>query len=403
MLAPDGSTRFAATLALLGVVAFVNALGSVIVFPLAPFLATDLGIPPQDAAFSTVYFNGAAGIGGLAGALLLARVRRVPALCATLAGLAVSSAGAALAPNFATLLLARLAGGLCAGPLLGILMTAAADVAPGPARGRAISAIVASYGLALLLGSPMALALVSWTGTWRASFGVLSGLCASLILAVHLVFRARPRPTSEESSWGIADVLRLLATPGVPGGLLLPASASFATLLISPHLGTFALKNGGLTVAELGLVYLIGGTLALFTAGITGWALDQFGPALASAVVGLVLTPLLATAFLASVPAGVLAPILGLTLAAQLARSTVAQASASRVPRAKDRVAFQCLVSATTSFAQAAGAAVSTVLLSEGLNGHLVGMGWLAGLSIALCWIPLWLIIRLERQIAATA
>jgi hypothetical protein len=60
-------------------------------------------------------------------------------------------------------------------------------------------------------------------------------------------------------------------------------------------------------------------------------------------------------------------------------------------------------VSAVTSLAQAAGAGLSALLLSERSDGHLVGIAWPALISISICWLSLWLVARLERQISAIA
>jgi len=195
----------------------------------------------------------------------------------------------------------------------------------------------------------------------------------------------------------------ILMRPGSLTGLLLAGGASFSTLLISPHLGTFALKNAGATASELSLIYVIGGGLALLTTGSTGWVMDRCSPRAASLAVGLVLTVLLVYAFVSPVLLPFTIPVLGFVLAAQLARSTVAQASATRVPRPSERIAYQCLVSAVTSLAQAAGAGLSALLLSERADGHLIGIEWPALISISVCWLSLWLVARLERQISAIA
>lgn len=403
MLSPARPTRSAAILVLLVAVAFANALGSVVVFPLAPFIAADLALPAQQVALTTVFFNGTAAIGGLVGAFFLGRVDRGRALVVSLLGLGLATAGAGLAPNLPILLAARLLGGLCAGPLLALVVAMAADHAPPGMGARAISAIVGSYGMALLLGSPIALVIADLGGSWRGAFWAMAVLC--LGLAVPFMRRssfgeaADPAAARRLGSGMMAVVRRT----GSLTGLLLVAGASFGTLLISPHLAVFALRNAGVNVAELGSIYLVGGGVALLSTGSTGWIMDRIGIVAASFGVGVSLTALLAGAFLVQLPAGLAMPVLGLVLAGQLARSTVAQGSASKIPLPADRTAYQCLVSAVTSLSQAAGAGVSTLLVSEGGDGRLVGMSRLALLSILICWLSLWLVMRLERRLGRPA
>ncbi|WP_342358720.1 MFS transporter [Terrarubrum flagellatum] len=393
--------REVATIPLLGAIAFANAFGAVIVFPLAPFLAADLGVPLADVALASMCFAGAAGAGGFIGSLFLGRLDRRRAILALLGGFGAATLLAAVAPTFAWLLAARLIGGLFAGPLLAIVFSMAAEAVPADRRARAASVIVGSYGLALLLGLPATIAFVALEEGWRGSLIALAGLAFTLMAPAAIIL---PRSSDFElRAYGAAfhDLYRVLARPESLTGLALIAGASFATLLISPHIATFALKNAHVGEAGLMMAYLIGGGLALYSTRSVGWVMDRVGALPASIGVGATLTLLLLLAFVAPIPRALTPPLLGLVLAAQLARSTVAQASAVRIARPGDRVAYQCLAAACTSLFQAAGAGCSTLILSEQGDGRLTGIEWLAALSILLCWIAPALVMLLEKQMAA--
>jgi predicted MFS family arabinose efflux permease len=390
-----------ARLVLLGAIAFVNALAAVIVFPLAPFLATALAVPAQQTAFTSVIFSAAAGLGGLAGALFLGRAALQRVTAGALAGLGLGSLAAALAPDFSALLAARAFTGFCTAPLLAAVFAIIPDAVPEERRNRALSLVVGSYGLALVLGLPVSLLLAASAAGWRAAFLAMAGLCLALLVACHPRFGLLPGSGAARRATPVRPqgILALLRQPESLTGLALIASASFGTLLISPHIGTFALRNAGLREAGLWAVYLIGGGLALATTRATGWAMDRIGALAASVIVAVLLTLLLALVFGGSGPWGPAAPLLGLLLATQLARSTVAQASAAQVSRPADRLTYQCLVAAGTSLAQAAGAGCSALLAREGIDGRLSGMAALAALSIAAAWIAPPLLLLLRRQL----
>ncbi|PZW39352.1 putative MFS family arabinose efflux permease [Humitalea rosea] len=387
-----------ATIAVLGAIAFVNAMGAVIVFPLGPFLARDLGVPLQDAALTSTVYTAAAGIGGLAGALFLGRWSRRGALVGSLGGLGLGMVAAGLAPDFRWLLLARFLSGLCAGPLMAAVVTIAAEAVSEDRRNRVVSAIVGSYGLALVLGLPFALLLSASAGGWRIPVLVLGAACLALLLPAWRMQRparaAEPGPKVTPAS-----LLRLLLRAESLTGLALIGAASFASLLIAPHLSGFALGNAGVGEAGLRAMYLFGGGMALVTTRVTGWVMDRIGTLQASLGVGALLTVLLVAAFMVPLPPLVAVPLLGAVLAGQLARSTVAQASATRVAQPSERMTYQCLVAAATSLGQAAGAACSTLVLHEAPGGGLAGMGGLAGLSIALAWLAPLLVVVLNRQL----
>jgi predicted MFS family arabinose efflux permease len=393
-----------ARLVLLGAIAFVNALAAVIVFPLAPFLALGFAVPAQQTALTSVIFSAAAGLGGLAGALFLGRAALWRVAVGALAGLGLGSLAAALAPDFTMLLAARALTGFCAAPLLAAVFAIIPEAVPEARRNRALSLVVGSYGLALVLGLPASLLLAASTAGWRAAFLAMAGLCLALLVACHPRFgllsggaTGRAMPVRPQS------FLALLQRPESLTGLALIGSASFGTLLISPHIGTFALRNAGLPEAGLWAVYLIGGGLALVTTRTTGWAMDRIGALAASVVVAVSLTLLLLLAFAGGGPWGPAAPLLGLLLAAQLARSTVAQASAAQVANPADRLTYQCLVAAGTSLAQAAGAGCSALLAREGSDGRLSGMLGLAALSMAAAWAAPLLLLLLRRQLRLRA
>lgn len=383
---------------LLGVIAFSNALGSIIVFPLGPFMAADLGIPVHRMALTSVCFNGAAGLGGIAGAFFLGTIDRRRSLILALLSIAATTGLITLIPHpsFVTVLVARVAAGFCSGPLLALVIATASDLTSDAARGRAVSAIVGAYGFALLLGAPISLTLQTISGSWQSAFGSLACLYVALSLPIlfgvfgQQAVRSRMRLT-------LHNVLNAVAQPGSTTGLLLTAGASYATFLISPHISAYALTNLSFTTAELGYIYLVGGVLSFISTGGTGWMIDRVGPVSASLGAGLVLTVLLSYAFFLDQPMPAMGVVLGMLLAAQLARSTVAQTTASRIAEPDDRIAYQCLVSATTSIASAAGAASSAALLHERVDGQVIGMPVLALISILLCWLSVGLVIRLER------
>lgn len=385
---------------LLGAIAFANAVAAVIVFPLAPFLAAGLGVPAQDAAWASVTFTVAAGAGGLAGALLPAATDRRRVMIGAMAGLGLGSLGAGLAPGFASLLAARAVSGFCAGPLLAAVFAIVPEVVPEARRGRALSLVVGAYGLALALGLPIALLLAASGWGWRSAFLAMAGLCLLLLAACHPALGLLPRKLSEAPATRVeaAGLLGLLRRPESITGLALIASASFGTLLVSPHIGTFALRNAGLDEAGLWSVYLIGGGLALLTTRAIGWTMDRAGAIAAAIGACLSLTLLMGLAFAFHEPWGPAVPLLAMVLAVQLARSTVAQASAAQLAAPADRLTYQCLVATGTCLAQAAGAGCSALVLAEDAAGRLVGMGVLAGLSIAATWIALPLLVLLRAQ-----
>lgn len=398
MPTPAGRRAQFIALGLLGCIAFINAMGAVIVFPLAPFMARDLGVPAHQAALTSTTFTLAAAIGGLIGALFLGGYSRRVSLVGTLVGLCLGTIGSALAPSFESLLAMRAFAGFCSGPLMATLTAVAAESVAESQRNRAVSVIVGTYGLALVLGLPFAL-LLTELGGWRLPFLGMAGLCLATLIPAWPIFapRADAPPLGRV---GLASLIRQLRRSESLTGLLLIGAASFASLLLSPHIGTYALHNAGISEAGLRTIYLIGGGLGLVTTRLTGTVMDRVAPLQASIGVAVLMTIVFVPAFCFEHGASLSIALLGIALASQLARSTVAQASATRVPEPADRMSYQCLAAASTSLFQALGAAFSALLLYEAPDGRLVGIGGLALLSVALAWLAPVLVALLDRQLA---
>jgi len=121
-------------------------------------------------------------------AILGATRRRRTLLLGFMAFYAVGNLLSALAPGYATLLLARFVAGLPHGAYFGIAALVAAHVSPPDKRGRAVGRVMLGLSVALLLGNPLA----TWMGqafSWRYAFGLVS-----LIALATMAMTARVLP-----------------------------------------------------------------------------------------------------------------------------------------------------------------------------------------------------------------
>ena len=168
---------------------FLAALDTAVVAPAIPALRQAFGIGHREAALLMVVFV----LCSLCSTALLAhlgdRHGRRPVFLGSVGCFALGSLVVALSPGFWTLLLGRAVQGLGAG---GILPTASAvigDVVASGERGRALGLIGATYGMAFVLGPPLATLLMLTLG-WHWIFLVNLPLAA---LVIGLAARSLPR------------------------------------------------------------------------------------------------------------------------------------------------------------------------------------------------------------------
>lgn len=170
------------------VAVFMSALDTAVVAPAIPALRQAFSVDHRQISFVTTVFvltsmPSTALMGNLAD-----RIGRRPVFLWCVAGFALGSLCIAASGSFAALLAGRALQGLGAGGILPATSAIIGDAFPAPQRGRALGMIGATYGLAFVVGPPLATLLMLSAG-WRWIF-----LLNLPIAAAVLVLGARSLP-----------------------------------------------------------------------------------------------------------------------------------------------------------------------------------------------------------------
>jgi len=198
------------------------------------------------------------------------RYGRRPVLSAGLAFLAVSTLICSRAPDYSTLLLFRVLGGIGGATTGPNVMAAAAEYFPPQHRGRALGLVVAGISMSTVAGVPLAATAAAYLG-WRWAFAAVGLLVLCLAVAVWTTLpRAKPRSVPSGYISGILSALAYKSTPPLLVANVLER-ASFTT--VSTYLAAFLMQSyslrleqvaPALSVIALGTVVgsLFGGRLA---------------------------------------------------------------------------------------------------------------------------------------------
>jgi predicted MFS family arabinose efflux permease len=147
--------------------------------------------------------------------IVAGRVDRRVLVLALMALLAGSNLIAALSPNFAVMLIARVLFGVTLGGFWTIAVTLGGRLVPKSSMARATTIIMAGISIATVAGVPVG-TLIAGFSTWRAAFGVI-GLVALLAAFVQLfVLPKLPAPAAP----GLRQITGLLHHPDARLGLL---------------------------------------------------------------------------------------------------------------------------------------------------------------------------------------
>jgi predicted MFS family arabinose efflux permease len=240
-------------------------------------------------------------------------------------------------------------------------------------------------------------------GGWQVPFFVIAALGVVVALGVaammppmraHLIaahaLRAPQRPFGEFARDGAV----LLALAGT-------AVATTGSFSIISNLSAYVQFNLGYPREQLGLLYMVGGSVSFFSMRLAGWSVDRWGaPSVVSAGTALVVA-VIGLGFLGEASR---LPVLAIFVGFMLGNSTrtvALNALTTRVPPASDRARFMSLQSAVQHVSTSAGAGLSSWVLHERADQHLEGMPGLAAFAIGMSSLLPIVVLGLSRRVRA--
>lgn len=299
-----------------------------------------------------------------------------------------SAAASALAPDYPTLLVARLLSAPGGAIMVSVPLAVAGSVFTGDGRRRALSWLVAAFSGGSILGLPL-LTTVGAAFGWRAGFGILALFLAALIPAVARL----PHPTPVVGGAFSPRTIAVAYAPLVRHGpmLLVFGAASLRAvgwLGMLTYLGAFYAERHGLDTRQIGYTYMAGGAGYFLGSLAAGTRLGRFSPRHLCAATTALVALLLAIAF--ALPAGVLSVTLLLTLSAVAASfGWVCLTTILTTETPAGGATTMVLTGAFMNLGGALGGALGGVLLALGSYPALgFGLSLAILASVPLLWWP---------------
>jgi predicted MFS family arabinose efflux permease len=385
---------------LVSAVQFVNILDFMMVMPLGPDFAKDLGIPVTALGLIGGSYTAAAAASGIVASRFLDRFDRRPALALAMLGLVLATALGGLAQGLPSLIAARVLAGIFGGPATSLSLSIIADVIPPDRRGRALGTVMGAFSVASVLGLPLSLEL-GRIGTWRLPFFAVAAM--GLFVALSAVFMM-PKLTLHLSG-AHKQVHRpfteFLAAPGVLVALSATASVMFAAFSVIPNIATYIQHNMHYPREQLSVLYLAGGSASFITMRLLGRYVDSLGASRMSAIGTLLFVSILFVAFVIEWHSLPVIALFVVFMSSMALRNVSMTALSSRVPAPYERARFMSIQSAVQHLASATGAVVSSAFLVERPDHSLGGMPAIASTSIVLALLLPVLLAQCERSVKA--
>jgi predicted MFS family arabinose efflux permease len=341
---------------------------------LLPALARDLNVGIPAAGHLVTAFSLAYAIGAPVMAVLTAGLERRRLLAVAMGGFILANLLAALAPNYAGLLAARLLLALSAASFMPAASGYAAALGGPERHGRALSMVINGLTLAIIAGVPLGV-LVGDRFGWRATFLGVAGLATLSLLGILARLPRQPAGLTASLGERVAlakrgDVLAVLATS------VLTVAGTFT---VYTYLGVFLAGVAGLGPRGLALVLLGFGLASAVGTRLGGSAADRWGARLTVILgSGLALLAYLALSLGAALESAqsmsVLMPAILLWGFASWGLMTAQQARLVALAPALAPVSLS-LNSSAIYLGSATGAAVGALVIADGAVGQL---GWVA-------------------------
>ncbi|MFE6737503.1 MFS transporter [Streptomyces tubercidicus] len=252
--------------------AFAVGTSGYIVTGVLPELGTELSVPMSTAGLLTTSFALSYAVGAPPLAVATSRWGRRPLIVGALLVAALGNAFAALAPDFALLLTARIVTAVGAAVFTPAATAVAAELSGAERRAKASALVFGGMTIATIVGVPTGSLLVGPLG-YRGVFWLVAACCglAAVAVAVAVPSVAPPAKVTLRQRLAVAADGRVLATLGIT----LAASLGVFTVYTyaAPVLSAAAGAAGGM-LGMLLFGYGIGGAVGNVVGGV---AADRFG------------------------------------------------------------------------------------------------------------------------------
>lgn len=373
--------RERAVLLILAAVQFTNIVDFMIVMPLGPQLMEKLSLSPSRFGMIVAAYTISASIAGFFAASFVDWFDRKTAFLSLYIGFLLGTLCCGLAPDYASLLVARVVTGAFGGVLGGLAMAIIADVFPEERRGGANAALMSAFAVASVFGVPFGLVLGERFG-WHAPFFVLAALGLFVLPAGARFLPRLQSHIAAAATNPLVEIPALLTHPDHLRAFGLVISLMIGGFAVIPYIATYLVTNVGVPQPWLPLVYIAGGGITLFTAPLIGKLADRHGKYRVYRIIAPISAVfMLAATNLPRVPLWVAVTVTACLIVGNSGRMIVAMTMISSCVEPRRRGSFLSLNSSVQHLAAGLGASLGGWMIGKDAGGaltHYNRVGWVA-------------------------
>ncbi len=382
---------------ILFLVQFIDVLDFMVVMPLGPDFAANLGVSESNLGWLASSYTIAAAFSGILSSTFVDRFERKIVLIFALSGLTLANIFSANAWNIESMLISRFLAGAFGGPATSICFAIIADLFDDKKRGSVMGKVMSGFSLAAIFGVPMGLAMSTHFG-WPSSFYMVSTLS---IIAMILIIFYLPKITIHLSEVHKNKVtyLSLFNKSSYVLSFIVVAIGSIASFMIIPSISPFLQSNLDYPRSDIGNLYFIGGIGSFFALHIAGKLADKTSSTFIIWISNIFILFSLVTGMIFIIQSIPILTIFAPFMIGMAMRNVSSFTLYSKVPTLRDRAGFMSIISCFQHLASALGAILAALILVE-VNDQLKNMEIVAIIASILFIMAPFILSIIEKKIA---
>ena len=381
---------------ILFLVQFIDVLDFMVVMPLGPDFADQLGIAESNLGWIASSYTIAAAFAGILSSTFIDKFERKAVLIFTLFGLCLANVFSANAWNIESMLASRFLAGTFGGPATSLCFAIVADLFDDKKRGSVMGKVMSGFSLAAIFGVPIGLEMATRFG-WKSSFYMVSALS---FIAILLIIAYLPKITVHLSSYRPkVTYLSLFNKSSYNLSFVAVAIGSMAAFMIIPYFSPFIQFNLEFPRNNMSQIYFIGGAGSFFAMHIAGKFVDKTSSSFSTMISNIFI---LFTLIFGLILAAKFIPVLALFppfMVGMAIRNVSNFTLYSKVASSHDRAGFMSVISCVQHIASSLGAVLASFILVD-TDGKLQNMEITAIIAGTLFLVAPFILNRIEKHIA---
>src|SRR6478736_4282357 len=361
-------------IAILSILQFCIILDFMVLSPLGAILLPELKITTAQFGWVVSAYAFSAGASGLLAAGFADKFDRKKMLLFFYTGFLVGTVLCAIAPNYESLLAARIVTGIFGGVIGSIGFAIVTDLFKFEVRGRVMGFMQMSFAASQVLGLPIGLLLAN-RFDWHAPFWMIVGFGAIIGILIFVYMKPVDEHLKLKSERNAFDhLVKTFSVPDYFKAFICTSLLATGGFMLMPFGSAFSTNNLGITMDQLPLVYGITVVFSIATGPFIGKLSDKVGKfkvfvwgSVVAIVTVAIYTPLGVT------PLWVLIAISVVMFTGVSSRMISSGALVSAIPAQQDRGAFMSINASIQQISGGIASAIAGMIVVQRPDGFLEG------------------------------